>query len=133
MHYMLVDSMEIEILNERENKFFNRKDLMIKVKHKAAATPSKAELVEMLAKRYKVDSSQVIIDYIFTMRGISESKAKVKILNEKPKRKVEEKEKEEKPIEEQTKPEAQPETKEGEKKKKETKEGERSETQAGKS
>lgn len=83
--------MEMNIEKEKENKFFNRRDLTIKIKHTGAATPSKAYLAKELAKKYKVDESQVKIDYIFTMHGLNESTAKVKILNEKPK--VEESEK----------------------------------------
>jgi ribosomal protein S24E len=92
--------MEMNIEKEKENKFFNRRDLTVKIKHKGAATPSKADLTKELAKKYKVDESQVMIDYIFTMHGLNESTAKVKILNEKPK--VEEKKEESEKVEAQT-------------------------------
>jgi ribosomal protein S24E len=77
--------MQLEVVDEKENKFFGRKDVMIKIKHEGKSTPSKADVVKELAERYKVDGSQILIDYIFTMHGIGESKAKIKILNEKPK------------------------------------------------
>lgn len=81
--------MEISVVDERENQFFKRKDLRIVVKHAGAATPSKAEIIKELAEKNSVDPSQVVIDYIFTKKGIGESEGKIKILKEKPPAKVE--------------------------------------------
>ncbi len=72
-------------MEEKENQFMKRKELIVEIKHDKAATPSKAELVKMLAAQNSVEESQVVIDYIFTKVGIPESFAKVKILKEKPK------------------------------------------------
>lgn len=83
MLYTLVN-MEMIIVEEKENPFFNRIDIKLRLKHEGIATPSKAELVKELAKKYEVNESQVIIDYIFSVRGIGESFTKVKILKEKP-------------------------------------------------
>ena len=91
--------MQFDIVEEKKNVFFHRNDLTIKIKHTGASTPSKAELVKELAKKYKVDDSQVVVDYIFTMHGLNESTAKVKILDEKPK--VEEKKEESEKVETQ--------------------------------
>lgn len=88
--------MEIVVIDEKENQFFKRKDLILMLKHEASATPSKAELIKTLAATNSVDESQVVVDYIFSKSGTNESFAKVKILSEKPK--VAEK-KEEKKIE----------------------------------
>lgn len=97
--------MQITVEEERENPFFKRKDLKLRLKHPTAATPSKAELVKELAAKYKVDSAQVIVDYILTEKGICESFAKVKILKEKPKIvKKPKKEEGEKKAEEKKKP-----------------------------
>ncbi|MEM5802221.1 MAG: hypothetical protein QXQ18_02445 [Candidatus Aenigmatarchaeota archaeon] len=74
--------MEIIIIKEKNNTFFKRKELTLVLKHPAEATPSKAELTKVLAERHNVDISQIKIDYIFTKKGISESLAKVKILEE---------------------------------------------------
>jgi len=76
--------MQITTIEEKENPFFKRKELTLLLKHDAVSTPSKAEVVKMVAASNKVDESQVVIDYIFTKSGISESLAKVKILKEKP-------------------------------------------------
>ena len=76
--------MEISIIEEKENPFFKRKEVLALIKHNAAATPSKAELAKTLAAMNSVDESQIVIDYIFSKDGVSESLAKIKILNEKP-------------------------------------------------
>lgn len=76
--------MEIKIVSERDNPFFKRKDLKIEIIHTGVSTPRTDDLKKELAKMYKVDESQVLVDYILTKRGIGESDARVKILNEKP-------------------------------------------------
>jgi len=89
--------MEIKIVKEKDNPFFKRKDLKVEVVHTGAPTPKTDDLEKELAKMYKVDESQVSVDYLLTKRGIGESTARVKILKEKPvvveKPKEEEKEK----------------------------------------
>jgi len=79
------DAMEFKIESEKENRFFKRKDLMVRIAHSGESTPSKLDVKKYLAEKYKVDESQVEINYIFTMHGLNESTAKVRILNEKPK------------------------------------------------
>jgi ribosomal protein S24E len=76
--------MELTIIEEKENPFFKRKDLKIRLKQ-TGPTPSKAEIVKELAAKYGVDESQVQIDYIFSKRGLRESFVNCKILQEKPK------------------------------------------------
>ncbi len=76
--------MEIKIAKEMDNPFFKRKDLQVEIVHMSAPTPRTDDLKKELAKMYKVDETQVSVDYILTKRGIGESTARVKILNEKP-------------------------------------------------
>lgn len=76
--------MEIKIVSERDNPFFKRKDLKVNIAHIDDPTPKIDDLKKELAGRYKVDESQVSVDYILTKKGIGESTARVKILNEKP-------------------------------------------------
>jgi small subunit ribosomal protein S24e len=71
--------MEIEIIEERENPFFERKDYTFLLKHEGKPTPSKKELVEKLKEKLGVEEGQIEIDYIFTKKGKSESTAKVRI------------------------------------------------------
>jgi ribosomal protein S24E len=90
MLYSLGDFLEVQVISEKENEFFKRKDLRAVVKHANAPTPAKAEIMKLLAEKYSVDSTQVAIDYIFTKKGVAESLVKAKIMKEKPK--VQEKE-----------------------------------------
>ena len=76
--------MEIVIIEEKDNPFFKRKDLKIRIKHFGSPTPSKADISKELSTKYDVDESQVQIDYIFSQRGLGESFLVCKILQEKP-------------------------------------------------
>ena len=95
--------MEIKIVKEKENPFFKRKDLVIDVIHTSGPTPKTGEVAKELAAKYNVDESQVVIDYILTKKGLSESSVKAKILNEKP-IEIEKKETKEE-VKEETQPE----------------------------
>lgn len=77
--------MELKIKEEKENPFFERKELEIELKHSGSATPSKQEIVKELASKYSAPEENILIDYIFTKKGISESIVKVKIYKKKPK------------------------------------------------
>jgi ribosomal protein S24E len=76
--------MEMKIESETVNPFFKRKELTVELRHSASATPRKADLAKELALKFKVDESQVIVDYIVTGKGETRSVAKAKILDEKP-------------------------------------------------
>jgi len=77
--------MEITIVEEKENPFLNRKEIKLRLKHLGESTPSKATLIKELTSRYSVEESQILIDYIFSVKGMGESFVKAKILPEKPK------------------------------------------------
>ena len=115
--------MKIEIIEEKDNPFLKRKDLMIMIDHAGQPTPKKEDLTKFLAEKYKVESEKVEVVYIFSETGIARSKAKARIWKEKPKvkKRKEEKEKpteEEKPkekveeVKEEKKKEGEPERKE---------------------
>ena len=96
---MLID-MDFKVLNENENKFFNRKELKIELSHPNSATPAKVALLKEVAAKYSVPEENVIIGYIFTKKGSFTSLAEVKIYKEKPKIKQKKVEQKEKPKEE---------------------------------
>lgn len=97
--------MNYSVLDEKQNDLLKRKELKLEVEHVLAATPSKAELLKELATAYSVPEENIIIDYIFTQKGIGKSVAKVKIYKEKPK--LKEKKEVKKVKKEETKSEAQ--------------------------
>lgn len=94
--------MDIAIKEEKENPFLKRKDLKLEIKHLGSATPSKKELLKELAEKFSVSEDQVVIDYILTKKGISDSVIKAKILAEKPKVEKKTKQKEVGKVETQT-------------------------------
>ena len=61
--------MELKIEEEKDNPFFERKELKIRLIHHGEATPSKNAVEEMVAKKFGVDVTHVVLDYIFTETG----------------------------------------------------------------
>lgn len=90
--YTWVDFMKIDVVEDKNNVFLKRKELKLVLSHPNISTPSKQELVKELASQHKVEEDHIVIDYIFTKRGIGESEARVKIYEEKPVIKVKKKE-----------------------------------------
>jgi small subunit ribosomal protein S24e len=121
--------MNIVIKTEKENPLLKRKELKLEIKHPESPTPSEKKLLGEITKKFSVDEDHIIVDYIFTKKGISESTAKIKIYEELvPKKPKEKKEKpEEKPPEKPKK-----EVKEEKKSEEPKKEDEKIETQTNK-
>ena len=115
---------EMKVLQEKDNQLLGRKEVTLEMSHMAAATPAKASIVKELAAKYGVPEENVVIDYVFTKKGVASSEVKAKIYKEKPKVK-EKKAKEAKGAKEAR------EVKKSEEVKKEG-EGEKGEAQAGK-
>lgn len=77
--------MNYNVLSEKENELLKRREIKIEIEHLLTSTPSKAELIKELATAYSVPEENIMIDYIFTQKGIGKSLAKIKIFKEKPK------------------------------------------------
>lgn len=77
--------MDVKVLEERDNPFLDRKELKIELVHPGEATPPKNKLIEEIASKYKVDKDHIVVDYVFTKKGMSSSIAKAKIYKKKPK------------------------------------------------
>lgn len=75
--------MKISIISEKNNPLLLRKELKIDIEHDNSATPSKTELQQFLSKEFKKDVEQIDIRNIFSDSGISKSKAKVFLWEEK--------------------------------------------------
>jgi ribosomal protein S24E len=91
--------MNYTVVAERQNELMKRREMKIEIDHLLVATPSKAELLKELSAAYSVPEENIVIDFIFTHKGIGKSVAKVKIYQEKPKikeKKMKEAKKEEK-------------------------------------
>lgn len=89
--------MDIEIVQEKENILLKRRELKLNIKHPQSPTPKKEDLVKEIATKYSVPEDHVVVDYIFTKKGVQESMARIKIYQEVPKIKIKEKKAEKKP------------------------------------
>jgi ribosomal protein S24E len=77
--------MNYTVLSETQNELLKRREIKIEIDHLLAATQPKAEILKELASAYSVPEENIVIDYVFTQKGIGKSMAKVKIYQEKPK------------------------------------------------
>jgi len=75
--------MKINIVNEKNNPLLKRKELSIDIEHDSAATPSCASLQHLLAKQLNKEIEFIDIRNIFSGGGVSKSKAKVFVWEEK--------------------------------------------------
>ena len=57
--------MKIDVKEEKENPFFERKELLLELKHPNDKTPSKVDLLKELASKHSAPEENIIIDYIF--------------------------------------------------------------------
>ena len=67
----------VMVVKEVENKFLNRKELLLKFSHKNAPTPSKEEIKKQVMKEYKADEDNVDIRYIASKKNTNYSFAKI--------------------------------------------------------
>ncbi len=75
--------LKIDVLDERENLFLKRKDLMLLVDHAGSATPKTNDLIVKLSEKFKVDQEKIEIVYILSQKGTAKSKIKAKFWQEK--------------------------------------------------
>ena len=61
--------MEMEILQEKENPFLKRREVLVRVFHPSSPTPSKEQAKEMIAEKFSCDKEKVNIVYIFSDTG----------------------------------------------------------------
>jgi ribosomal protein S24E len=126
--------MEWKVVKELDNRLLKRKELVLYINYDGGATPSKAVLQQLVAKKFAVDPAQVEISKIMSECGRAAGKVWVKIWDE-PKVEVlakpEEKKEEQKPEEEtQAEKEEESKTQESEEQKSEVKENEEQEGEA---
>ena len=92
--------LKIDVLEEKENPFLKRKDVMLIVDHTGTATPKVDDLISRLSEKFKVEPDKTEIVYIFSQPGVAKSKVKARFWKEKVVKK--EKPKEESTTEEKT-------------------------------
>ena len=75
--------MKIQIIEQKENPFLKRTDLMFFIEHTGQATPKKEEVEKLIAEEFKSVPEKIEIVYIFTETGRAKSKVKARIWKEK--------------------------------------------------
>jgi small subunit ribosomal protein S24e len=66
--------MNIEILNERENKPLGRKEIDFQINHAGASTPSREDIRAKIVAQFNADSASVAISTLDTTYGIGLTK-----------------------------------------------------------
>jgi len=80
--------MDFKSLQEKENKLLGRKELTFVVDHPSSSTPTKAAVLKELSAKYGVPEDNIVVDYVFSKKGIASSEVRAKIYSEKPKMKA---------------------------------------------
>ena len=75
--------MNLDIVEDRENPLFKRRDVMAVVNFGSAATPSKAELQKAMAEKFKVAPESVEVTKVLSEVGMAKGRAWIKVWQEK--------------------------------------------------
>jgi ribosomal protein S24E len=75
--------MDVQVINERENPLFKRKEILVSVDYKGSSTPSRADLQKILAEQFKVGVDSLEIEKIMSEVGLSKGKVWINIWNDK--------------------------------------------------
>lgn len=75
--------MEIEILEEKENRLLKRREIRFVVSHENEATPKRENVITQLVQDIGVPRERMVIDHIRAEFGIPQSKGYAKIYDSK--------------------------------------------------
>ena len=75
--------MNFQVVSEKENPLFKRKEVLMSLDFQGGSTPSKADLQKMLAEHFKSNIDSVEISKIISETGLSRGKAWIKIWQDK--------------------------------------------------
>lgn len=73
---------DMEVIKDFDNRLMKRRELIIRVDYGGGATPSKAEMQALIAKKFAVEPGRVEIDKILSEKGYPAGKVWVKIWDE---------------------------------------------------
>ena len=77
LEYEDLNLLIMEVIKQVENRFLNRKELLLKIPHKDAPTPSREEVKKEIIKKFKVAEENLNLKYIFSQKNRDFSIAKV--------------------------------------------------------
>jgi len=75
--------MNFQVINEKENPLFKRKEILASLDYQGGSTPSRADLQKTLAEQFKVGIDSVEITKVLSETGLSRGKIWIKIWHEK--------------------------------------------------
>lgn len=75
--------MKMEITEKKENKILNRTEVRFTIDHKGESTPTKAAVVEEIAKMMKAKKDVVVLNSVETVYGNGQSKGYAKVYDSK--------------------------------------------------
>lgn len=75
--------MDVEVIEERDNKVLARKELRFRLSHDAAGTPARKDVRDALASRYGTEKEKVVINDLHGVFGQSASIGYAKIYGSK--------------------------------------------------
>ncbi len=71
--------MEVEVIEQQENKLLGRLEVRFTVRHEEGGTPGREAVREALQKALKVKDQPLVIDHIKTSFGMREAKGYAKV------------------------------------------------------
>ena len=75
--------MKLEIINERENPVLQRKELILSLDNEKGPTPKKSDIIDKLSAQLNKDKELLVIQSVDQPYGSDDSKALVKVYNDK--------------------------------------------------
>ena len=75
--------MNFQVVSEKENPLFKRREILMSLDYQGVSTPSKADLQKTLAEHFKVDIDKVEISKLISETGFSRGRAWIKIWQDK--------------------------------------------------
>ena len=75
--------MNLDIVEDKENPLFRRREIVALVNFGSVATPSKAEMQKTMADKLKVSPESVEVTKILSEMGMAKGKAWIKVWQEK--------------------------------------------------
>jgi len=67
--------MEIKVVEEKDNKYLDRKEIRIHIYHPKEATPKKLDILKYIVDRFSLDPNKTILMCIKTFYGENRSEA----------------------------------------------------------
>ncbi len=75
--------MEIEVLEEKENRLLKRKEIRFKITHENEATPKRSEVISQLVSDMGTSKDKIVVDNIKAEFGLPQSKGYAKVYKSK--------------------------------------------------